>query len=446
MICVVNIYRFIDMSKKIVLLCTILGLTLMSFAQEQSMRFSLEDCLKYAEEHNYTLQNAKLDQSVSEINYKQAKLQMSPTVSASASQGFAYSHNSVNGGADWTGNYGLSAGITLFNGLNTFNTIKQRKLDITQSSLLFEQQKNQLNIQIVQAFLNILMNEELSVYQKEVITKSREQMQQGYQRYKVGQILESDYMLLEAQYVSDSANYENTLLNLNNNYITLKALLAISPSTHIDIQKPDTASMLKNLMIPSLQEVVDKAFDYLPELKYSQNRIERANYDVKIAQSSYYPSLNLNAGVSTGYASGNGNFGTQLGNRLGENVGLSLNIPIYNQNRARASVKMAKIGVQQAENDLQEKQINIMQDLEKYYISVNEAENDYRVAAIREKAYAANFSAYNMKFMYGSITAADLLTQQNNYLQALNTYMQNKYSFVLQRKILDIVMGVPVTL
>ena len=432
--------------KKILFCAVFLGLLMLMSAQEQPMRFSLEDCLKYAEEHNYTLQNAKLDQSVSEINYKQAKLQMSPTVSASASQGFAYSHSSVNGGADWSGNYGLSAGVTLFKGLNTFNTIKQRKLDITQSSLLFEQQKNQLNIQIVQAFLNILMNEELSVYQKEVINKSREQMQQGYQRYKVGQILESDYLLLQAQYVSDSVNYENTLLNLNNNYITLKALLAISPSTPIDIQKPDTSSMLKNLMIPSLQEVVDKAFDYLPELKYSQNRIESANYDVKIAKSSYYPSLSLNAGVSTGYSSNNGAFGTQLGDRLGENVGLSLNIPIYNQNRARASVKIAKIGVQQAENDLQEKQINILQDLEKYYVSVNEAENDYRVATIREKAYAANFEAYNMKFMYGTITAADLLTQQNNYLSALNTYMQNKYSFVLQRKILDIVMGVPVTL
>lgn len=435
------------MRRKIFLFCAVLlGLMQLLSAQEQPMRFSLEDCLKYAEEHNYSLQNAKLDQSVSEINYKQAKLQMSPTVSASASQGFAYSHSSVNGGADWTGNYGLSAGITLFNGLNTFNTIKQRKLDITQTSLALEQQKNQINIQIVQAFLNILMNEELSAYQKDVISKSREQMQQGYQRYKVGQILESDYLLLEAQYVSDSANYENTMLNLNNNYVTLKALLAISPSTPMEIQKPDTSAMLRNLTIPGLQEVIDKAFDYLPELKYSQNRIESANYDVKIAKSSYYPSLNLNAGVSTGYASGNGTFGSQLGNRLGENIGLSLNIPIYNQNRARASVKMAKIGVQQAENDLQAKQINILQDLEKYYISVNEAENDYRVAAIRERAYAANFNAYNMKFMYGTITAADLLTQQNNYLSALNTYMQNKYSFVLQRKILDILMGIPVTL
>lgn len=271
-------------------------------------------------------------------------------------------------------------------------------------------------------------------------------MEQGYQRFKVGQILESDYLLLEAQYVSDSANYENTLLALNNNYITLKILLAMNPSANIELIKPDTAAMMRNLTVPTLQEVIDKAFDYLPELKYSKNRIESANYDVKIAKSSYYPSLNLNAGVSTGYSAKNGDFGTQLGERLGENVGLSLNIPIYNQNRARANVKLAKIGVQQAENDLLAQQNNILQDLEKYYISVNEAENNYRVSTIREKAYAANFNAYNMKFMYGSITAADLLTQQNNYLSALNTYMQNKYSFVLQRKILDILMGVPVTL
>jgi len=165
--------------KKILICAVSLGLALLSFAQEQPTRLSLEGCLKYAEEHNYTLQNAKLDQSVSEINYKQAKLQMSPTVSASASQGFSNSHSSTNGGVDWTGNYGLSAGITLFNGLNTFNTIKQRKLNITQSELALEQQKNQVNIQIVQAFLNILMNEELSVYQKEVINKSREQKEQG---------------------------------------------------------------------------------------------------------------------------------------------------------------------------------------------------------------------------------------------------------------------------
>lgn len=416
-------------------------------AQESSQSFTLEECLKYAEEHSYAILNSRLNQSSSAINYKQAKLQMSPTVSASATQGYNYSHiPSAENGSSWSGNYNLSAGITLFEGLNVFYSIKQRRLDMTQAELATEQTKNTINIQIIQAFLNILMNEELLSFQKDVINKSREQLIQGLNQYKVGRILESDYLLLEAQYISDSTNYNNTLISLNNNYITLKGLLALNTSAPLSIAKPDTGKMIQNLTIPSLEEVMVKAFDYLPELKMSHNRIEDANYNVKLAQSAYYPSLHLSAGIGTGYKSGLGTFGSQLQNGLGENVGLSLNIPIYNQNRARASVKLAKIGVQQAENDLKQTELDIMQELEKYYLDVNEAENNYKVSTIRERAYYSNFQSYNMKFMYGSITAADLLTQQNNYLSALNTYMQDKYSFVLQRKILDIVMGVPVTL
>lgn len=412
-------------------------------AQEQINSFTLEECLKYAEEHNYTLQNARLDKTSSEINYKQAKLLMTPTISASATQGYGHQHNS---GSDWTGNYGISAGITLFNGLNVYNTIKQNKLGVTQAELTYNYSKDQLNIKIVQAFLSILMNEELLGFQKDVINKSREQLEQGLHRFQAGQILESDYLLLEAQYVSDSTNYNNTLIALNNSYITLKGLLAINTIIDMEVVKPDSAKMTQNLRIPELQEVIDRAFDYLPELKLSKSRIESANYNVKIAQSNYYPSLYLNAGVSTGYNSSVGNIGNQFGDRLSESVGLSLNIPIYNQNKARASVKLAKIGVQQAENDLQQTQLDVLQELQKYYLQVNEAENNYNVSAIKAKAYYSNFQAYNMKFMYGTITAADLLTQQNNYLSALNTYMQDKYSFVLKRKILDIVMGVPVTL
>ena len=45
-----------------------------------------------------------------------------------------------------------------------------------------------------------------------------------------------------------------------------------------------------------------------------------------------------------------------------------------------------------------------------------------------------------------SVIAVDLIQQQTNYINQLNQYMQSKYSFVLQRKILDVLMGVPVRL
>ena len=67
--------------------------------------------------------------------------------------------------------------------------------------------------------------------------------------------------------------------------------------------------------------------------------------------------------------------------------------------------------------------------------------NKYNVSKQTKDAYLKSFESYNVQFQYGSITAVELLQQQNSYLNALNNFIQNKYSFILQRKIMDIYMG-----
>ena len=74
------------------------------------------------------------------------------------------------------------------------------------------------------------------------------------------------------------------------------------------------------------------------------------------------------------------------------------------------------------------------------------AYNAYIVSQVREEAYSKSFNAYNMQYQYGSITTVELLQQQNAYLNVLNNYIQNKYSLVMKRKILDIYMGNKITL
>ena len=410
--------------------------------------FTLEECIQYAEANNYSLQSSALNVTSSEISLKSAKEHIAPSVSASASQGL--NTNNYQKSVNWSGNYGISAGMTLFNGLSNYNSIQQSKLQVEQSQLQVEQNKNNIRIAIIQAFLAVMMNEDLLEYQQEVMKSSQEQMEQGAQQYQVGQILESDYKMLQAQYTSDSYNVENTKLNIRNNLLTLKQLLSIDPNKEISIVRPDSATLFKSLEIPALETVMNNAINYLPELKMSENEITDANYSVKIQKANYYPSLSLNAGVSTGYANSNlgdnEKWGTQLWQRLGENVGLNLNIPIYQHSDVRHSVQQAQLRVQQAELSNMETKNQIAQDLQKYYIDVLSAQNDYVVAEAQKDAYEANYHAYTFKFKYGSITAVDLIQQQTNYLNQLNKYMQAKYSFVLKRKILDVMMGQPVTL
>lgn len=412
------------------------------------MRLSLEDCIRYAEENNYTLQTYGLNIQSSEINLKQAKENIAPSVSASASQGLGTNHYQKS--VSWNGNYGISAGMTLFNGLSNYNSIKQSKLQVEQSELELEQKKNSIRVSIIQAFLNIMMNEDVLEYQQKVVESSKEQMEQGEQQFKVGKILESEYKMLQAQYTSDLYNIENTKINIQNNYLTLKNLLAIDPNADIRIVRPDSATLFKSLEVPQMQEMMTKSKNYLPELKLKENDIIDAQYDVKLRKANYYPTLSLNAGISTGYNSNNLSenlgWGTQLWHGLGENIGLNLSIPIYQRSTVRHNVQLAELRVQQAELSQKETEYQVGRELQQYYLDVLSAQNDYLVAEAQKDAYEANYNAYSYKFKYGSVTAVDLIQQQTNYLNQLNRYMQAKYSFVLERKILDVMMGVPVKL
>ncbi|MCR4737689.1 MAG: TolC family protein [Bacteroidales bacterium] len=412
------------------------------------MQLSLEDCIRYAEENNYTLQTYGLNIQSSEINLKQAKENIAPSVSASVSQGLGTNHYQKS--VSWNGNYGISAGMTLFNGLSNYNSIKQSKLQVEQSELELEQKKNSIRVSIIQTFLNIMMNEDMLEYQQEVLKSSKEQMDQGEQQFKVGKILESEYKMLQAQHTSDLYNIENTKINIQNNYLTLKNLLAINPNADIHIVRPDSATLFKNLEVPQMQEMMTQSMNYLPELKLKENDVTDAQYDVKLRKANYYPSLSLNAGISTGYnnnnLSENLGWGTQLWHGLGENIGLNLSIPIYQRSSVRHNVQLAELRVQQAELSQKETEYQVGRELQQYYLDVLSSQNDYHVAEAQKDAYEANYNAYSFKFKYGSVTAVDLIQQQTNYLNQLNKYMQAKYSFVLERKILDVMMGVPVKL
>ena len=440
------------MKKTLTISLVLLLAVFQTIAQSQNasvpQTLSLEECIRYAEEHNYSLQSAGLNVNSSEISLKQAKENIAPSVSASVSQGLGTNHYQKSVG--WNGNYGVSAGMTLFDGLYNYNNIKKSKLDVEQSDLELEQNRNQIRVSIIKAFLAIMMNQDMLTYQEKVLISSKEQMDQGEQQFRVGQILESDYKMLQAQYTSDLFNIENTKINIQNNYLTLKNLLSIDPGEEIAIARPDSATLFQSLEVPAMQEMLDKSKNYLPELKLRENDIASAEYDVKLQKSGYYPSLSLSAGVSTGYNNSNLTenlgWGTQLWHGLGENVGLNLSIPIYQRSQVRHSVQLAQLRVQQAELTQKDVSYQIDQELRQYYLDVLSAQNDYRVAEAQKDAYEANYNAYSFKFKYGSITAVDLIQQQTNYLNQLNKYMQAKYSFVLQRKILDVFMGLPVKL
>ena len=419
----------------------VLTLTQPVFAQK-NYQFSLEDCLRFAFANSYERKNMELSSESQQVSYEQSKQSKLPSVSASASE--TYTHNS--NGSSVTGNVGIGAQVVIYQGGNINNTIEQNRLNMERSEMQLQQYDNQLSVQILQTFLTAISNNELLEYQEEILNSSRAQMEQGRERYKVGSILESDILLLEAQYISDSSNVIETRINRDNSILSLKVLLSMDPLDNLQIIQPSTES-LKDLAstMPTEEVAIDMALEAYPSLKLSEYDILLAENNISMAGSGYKPSLTASASIGTGHIDFD-NFGQQLSDRFNQSAGLTLSIPIYSRGQNKTNVKKSKIALEQARLEHEQTQLDVRQTVSLAYRNVVSAYNTFKASELKENAYSKSFEAYEVQFQYGKITAVELLQQQNNYLNALNTYIRNKYTLVLQRKILDVYMGIEITL
>ena len=407
------------------------------YAQDnKTLRFTLEDCLEYAFSNSYERQSMELSNKSQQLSYEQSKEQRLPSVSASLGESF--SNNSS--GSGFSGNVGINAGMPIYQGGQINATIQQEQLYCEQSALEIQRYDDDLSIQILQSFLTILGNQELLNYQKSVLNSSREAMKQGKRKYEVGAILESDYLLLAAQYASDTNNIVDTQMEIESNLINLKVLLSMNPMQELEIVSPDTAIINTLSSFPSLEESVAQSIEYSPNLKISNYNVEIAKQSLRIAKSSYYPTVNLSAGVNTGHQNYR-NIGEQLANQLSEQIGISVSIPIYNRGASKLRVQQSEIALEQQQLSYEQDMLSVRQNIVQEYQNMISSYNKYNVSKQTKDAYLKSFEAYNIQFQYGSITAVEMLQQQNSYLNALNNFIQNKYSFILQRKILDVYMG-----
>lgn len=440
-----KVYFCFFCNMKRAILFTIILLTSCSImAQEShSFQFTLEDCIRYAFANSYERKSMELTGKSLEATYEQSKMQRLPNLNASAGQSIS---NNANGWST-SGNLGLGSSITIYQGGQINNTIEQSRLNWERNAVQMERYDNQTTLQILQSFLTVLGNQELLNYQLEVLNTSAEQLRQGRAKYKAGTILESDLLLLEAQYYSDSNNVVDSRINIENNLLDLKVLLSMNPSDNLEIVTPDTENLdgLKE-GLPSEEEAVRLAMDYMPDLRMSDYDIKIAEKSVEMAKGNYLPSVSANASVGMGVLSFDGSGNKQWYSTPSESAGISVNIPIFSRGVTKTNVKKSQISLEQAQLDYEQTQLNIRQNVVQAYRNVLSAYNAYKVSEVRENAYSKSFDAYNVQYRFGKITTVELLQQQNNYLNVLNSYIQNKYSLLMKRKILDVYMGRNVSL
>jgi outer membrane protein len=414
-------------------------------------KWNLQDCLNYSEKNNYELNTLRLTKATDRQTLLLSKAAVLPGVSSSMSQTLTSSKNAnpVVGGfqtqANFASDYSISSSWTVFNGGYLKNDIKQKNLEVQSDDLSIVQQSDNNTLLITQAYLNILLAKENIVYQQDLLTTSQAELNQGQQQFNAGSIAKNDLIQLQAQSATDKYNLITAQNTQRQEILTLKQILLLPSAVPFDIVEPDT--IIATALAPSLEEVQQTALATRLEVKNGQLGVQIAQLDVAKAKAGFLPVATVGADLATGYSDNQSNdYLEQLDNNFYQQIGLTLSVPIFSKRINRTNLEKAKIEVAQSNLSLQNTEITLSQTVEQAYVNVLNAQSQYDAAVEELSATQESYRVATEELKVGAVNLVSLLQQKTLYVQALQEYLQAKYSAALYIRIYDFYNGTPIKL
>lgn len=153
-----------------------------------------EEIFENFEERNYALQSAKVDLSIARLALRESRADRSPVVNFNATYNYTQTDfqkqiNSLatiyNESFGFSG-YGFSVTLPIFNGLNVNRNVQQAKITLNRQQLLYDQQKQQVDVGIRNAFVSYDNAKKILLIEEENILLAKENVMIALESFKRG--------------------------------------------------------------------------------------------------------------------------------------------------------------------------------------------------------------------------------------------------------------------
>ena len=429
-----------------ILLCSLLLSGLRNAtAQEASKTWTLQECLDYAYQNNIQVRQSRNNQLSGIEDTKQAKAALFPSLVASTTQSYTnYPSSEVTDNNSYTGTYGITAGMTIFEGGKLRTEVKRQKVQNQMDALSVEESVNDIRIAIVQAYMQCLYAADAVRINRSTAEASKAQRDRAEEMLRAGSISRVDFAQLQSQYSSDEYQVVVASSTLDNYKLQLKQLLELDIMEEMNPAVPGVKEENVLKALPSKDEVSATALKVMPQIRRGELGIEAAKLEEKSARAGFFPSISLSASVGTGHMSNNDfESGSQIWNRFNENVGLTLNIPIFSNRKNRTAVNKAKIALNDSYLEWTSLQKELLRNVESAYLDAVSAQAQYLSAREKEKYARESYELTSEQFRVGVKNTVELITAQNEYSAAQQQVLQAKYLTLLSIELLNIYQGLP---
>jgi outer membrane protein TolC len=395
---------------------------------------TLQNCIQYAIQHNPDIQNAKINQDITETIIKSKLADWYPQVNFN----YNIQHNfklptlNFNGNIVHTGTQNTSGadfGVTqnIFNRdvLLASRTSKDVRLAASQNT---KEQKINLAVEVSKAFYDIILTvQQLKVIEADIV-RTNQSLKDAYYQYQAGIVDKTDYKRATIALNNAKAQQKSGEESLKAKNAALKALMGYPGTKLLDLSY-DTTQMEKEIYFDTTQ-IVD--YNNRIEIQQLETQKKLQEYNLQYYKWSFLPDVSAFGNYNLNYL--NNQFSKLYAQSYPNSyAGITLSIPIFQGGKRLQQIKQAQYQIVQASNDIRSYENTINTQYENALASYKS--NLYNYLSLKENLSLASevYDVIQLQYRSGVkayldvITAeSDLRTAQINYYNALYQLLSSK--------------------
>lgn len=410
---------------------------------------SLDDCIRYAKENSLMMKNSQIDNNIAKQDVYTAWKDFLPSINTYSSVGKHFGRsvdpksNLYTSSSFDKSTFGMLVSIPVFDGFTRLNKLHLSKIKEEISSLNIELEEDKVVCDVIENFYHCcLKNKEaaLATAQRKLSEQYHEQM---IVYVKLGLRSKSDSLEMVSRLQSDllkekesSAFYLISLLELKEK---------LNPK-ETDSLKIDSISFSYEMPIFSEEElavtnVFQMAQKYLPQFKIMELREKVSGKSLSIVRGSFFPSINAEFHLNTGYYGTINNdgkvisFQNQLKNNMSRFIGINVTFPISDVFTRASQLRKEKLKIRQLKNENELLRLELYNKIEKAIISLQTEVEELHQLKQQIVLTKQVLSENEAKWDEGLISVFELIEKRNLYFEAQVMYYQSMLQCDLKTRI-----------
>ncbi len=428
-----------------------------SFAQDTtalSGTVTLDQCIALAIKNNLQINNNRVTADNNQVYVHEAFGNFLPTISANINHSLSEGRviNSVSNTyvtqSTTSAGWGLNFNEVLWNGGAIRNNYQGNKYGYEATKMDLQTQKDNISIQVILAYIQVLSNEEQLMVAKQSVESFRQQTDKASKQNEQGAVSNpADLANFKGQLASAEYNVINLQKAIESSKIALVQYLNVPYTPNFDLEKiPENVEPSAYNGTPD--DIYQAALQNLSTIKSSSLKTLSALKYWKAAKGAMWPTVTFGPSAGTSFSSLGTDlqgkkvpYATQLGNNFGSSFGVGLYIPILQGFSLSGRAKLNKIAYDQAKFNENTNKTALQQNIQQAYINVNSGYASYQKLLEEVTDFNEATRIAQVRYNEGVTTVVEYIIAKTSADQAALNLVATKFDYILRTKILDYYQG-----